>query len=84
MNALLEHFRLAQPGWMLLLIPAAILMALRRGRGSDAAVVFPNLSVLVSLGRRVRKTAWNLGVPLALATSPGARGCGVRSTPSTT
>lgn len=65
MSAFLEHFRFAQPGWLLLLLPALLLLALRRGRGSEAAVVFPNLSVLVSLGRRVRLTAWSLGLPLA-------------------
>ena len=66
MSAFFEHFRFAQPGWLLLLIPAFLLIALRRGRGSEAAVVFPNLSVLVSLGRRVRLVAWSLGIPLAL------------------
>jgi Ca-activated chloride channel family protein len=65
MSAFLEHFRFAQPGWLLLLIPAFLLFALRRGKGSEAAVIFPNLSVLVSLGRRVRRVAWSLGVPLA-------------------
>ena len=66
MNAFLEHFRLAQPGWLLLLLPAFLLLALRRGRGADAAVIFPNLSVLVSLGKRVRHTASGFGLPLAL------------------
>lgn len=65
MSALFEHFRFAQPGWLLLLLPALLLMFLRRGRGPDAAVLFPNLSVLVSLGRRVRRTAGGLGLPLA-------------------
>ncbi|MES2439457.1 MAG: VWA domain-containing protein [Verrucomicrobiota bacterium] len=65
MSAFLEHFRFAQPGWLLLLIPAVLLLALRRGKGSEAAVVFPNLSVLVSLGKRVRSVAWNFGLPLA-------------------
>lgn len=65
MSAFFEHFRFAQPGWLLLLPPAFLLLALRRGRGSEAAVVFPNLSVLVSLGRRVRNVAWSLGLPLA-------------------
>ena len=32
---------------------------------TDAAVLFPNLSVLVSLGRRVRRTAGGIGLPLA-------------------
>ncbi len=65
MSAFLDHFRFAQPGWLLLLIPALLLLFLRRGRGSEAAVIFPNLSVLVSLGARVRRTAWSIGLPLA-------------------
>jgi len=66
MNAFLEHFRFAQPGWLLLLLPALLLLFLRRGRGPDAAVLFPNLSVLVSLGTRVRRTAGGMGLSLAL------------------
>ncbi len=65
MSAFFHHFRFAQPGWLLLLLPAFLLLLLRRGRGSDSAVVFPNLSVLLSLGKRVRRVAWNLGLPLA-------------------
>lgn len=65
MSAFLEHFRFAQPGWLFLLVPALLLLALRRGRGSDAAVIFPNLSVLVSLGKRVRRVSWSIGLPLA-------------------
>lgn len=65
MRAFFEHFRFAQPGWLLLLLVALLLLVLRRGRGSEAAVIFPNLSVLVSLGRRVRRVAWSLGLPLA-------------------
>ena len=65
MSDFLEHFRFAQPGWLLLLLPALLLLALRRGKGSEAAVIFPNLSVLVSLGKRVRRVAWNFGLPLA-------------------
>ncbi len=38
MSAFFEHFRFAQPGWLLLLIPALLLLALRRGRGSEAAL----------------------------------------------
>lgn len=60
----IEHFRLAQPLWLLLLFPALLLLLLRRGRGATGAVVFPNLGVLVSLGRKVNRLAWNLGVPL--------------------
>ncbi len=65
MSAFPEHFRFAHPGWLLLLLPALLLLFLRRGRGLEAAVVFPNLSVLVSLGRRARHTAGNLALPLA-------------------
>lgn len=65
MSAFLEHFRFAHPGWLLLLLPAFLLVFLRRGRGADAAVMFPNLSVLVSLGARVRRTAGGIGLPLA-------------------
>ncbi len=65
MNSFFEHFLLAQPGWLLLLLPAFLLLALRRGRGAEAAVMFPNLSVLVSLGKRVRHTASGFGLPLA-------------------
>ncbi len=65
MSAFFEHFRFAQPAWLLLLIPALLLLILRRGKGSDAAVVFPHLAVLVSLGSRVRRLVWNLGLPFA-------------------
>ncbi|HVJ45474.1 MAG TPA: VWA domain-containing protein [Luteolibacter sp.] len=67
MTSLFEHFRLIQPGWLLLLLPALVLLILRRGRGAEAAVTFPNLAVLVSLGSRVRHLAWNIGIPLAFA-----------------
>ena len=66
MSAFLEHFRFAQPGWLLLLLPAVALVVLRRGKGAEAAVVFPNLGILLSLGKRVRQTAWSIGVPLVL------------------
>ena len=66
MSSFIEHFRFAQIGWLLLLLPALLVLVLRRGRGSEAAVVFPNLSVLVSLGKRVRRTAGGIGLPLAL------------------
>jgi Ca-activated chloride channel family protein len=41
-------------------------VVLRRGRGVDAAVVFPNLSVLISLGTRTRSLAGGIGLPMAL------------------
>lgn len=65
MSELLLHFRFAQPGWLLLLVPALMLVVLRRGRGAAAAVTFPNLAVLVSLGTRVRQSVWSFGLPLA-------------------
>lgn len=61
---LITHFRFAQPGWLLLLVPSLFLLILRRGRGATGAVVFPNLGVLVSLGRKVNRLAWSFGVPL--------------------
>ncbi len=58
------HFRFAQPQWLLLLIPSLIFFILRRGRGATGAVVFPNLGVLYTLGKRVNRMAWNIGLPL--------------------
>lgn len=66
MIGLIEHIRFAQPGWLLLLVPAFLLVVLRRGRGVDAAVVFPNLSVLISLGTRTRSLAGGIGLSMAL------------------
>jgi len=67
MRAFLEHFKFAQPQWLLLLIPCVLLFLLRRGRGAEAALTFSTLSVLVSLGAKVRRSAFSLGVPLAIA-----------------
>jgi Ca-activated chloride channel family protein len=64
-ESFLTHFRLAQPQWLLLLLPTLILLLLRRGRGAAHAVVFPNLGVLYSLGKRVNRLAFNFGLPLA-------------------
>ena len=60
----IEHFRFAQPGWLLLFVPAVGLLVLRRGRGAAGVVMFPNLGVLLSLGRKVRERAWGVGLPL--------------------
>ena len=38
----IEHFRFADPKWFLLLIPCLLLLALRRGRGAEAAIQFPS------------------------------------------
>ncbi len=66
MRDFLEHFKFAQPQWLLLLIPCALLFLLRRGRGAEAALTFSTLSVLVSLGAKVWRSAFSLGVPLAM------------------
>ncbi len=65
MSEFFEHFQFQHPGWFLLLIPSLLLLILRRGRGADAAVMFPNLSILLSLGTRAKSTAGNIGLPLA-------------------
>ncbi|MFT4177367.1 MAG: VWA domain-containing protein [Luteolibacter sp.] len=67
MMEFIQHFRFAQPLWLWLLVPALLLPILRRGRGPANAVIFPNLSILVSLGQRVRERVWNFGLPLAFA-----------------
>ncbi|MGE9270814.1 MAG: VWA domain-containing protein, partial [Verrucomicrobiales bacterium] len=66
MSEFIEHFRFAQPWWLLLLVPCLFLLLLRRGRGAEAAIRFSSLSVLVSLGAKVRHTAFSLGFPLLL------------------
>lgn len=64
MDSLLAHFRFLQPQWLLLLIPSMLLLILRKGRGATDAVIFPNLGVLYSLGKKVNHMAWNIGFPL--------------------
>lgn len=66
MREFVEHFRFAQPQWLALFIPVALLILLRHGKGADAAVRFSHLGVLISLGAKVRKSAWSLGLPLLL------------------
>ncbi|MEM1084106.1 MAG: VWA domain-containing protein [Verrucomicrobiota bacterium] len=66
MTEILEHFRFAKPAWLLLIAPCLLLLILRRGRGAEAAIAFSSLSVLVSLGAKVRRTAFSLGIPLML------------------
>lgn len=65
MSELLDHFRFNQPAWLLLTLPLLLALFLRRGRGAEAAVTFPNLSILMSLGRQVRETAGGISLPLA-------------------
>ncbi|MGA0845404.1 MAG: VWA domain-containing protein [Luteolibacter sp.] len=66
MNAWWDHFRFLHPGWLALLLPVLILIFLRRGRGAEAAIRFPNLGVLLSLGKRVRRCAPGIGLPWLL------------------
>ena len=65
MTSLLDHFRFAHSAWLLLLLPLIGLLILRRGRGASAALIFPNLSVLVSLGQRARHLSGGWGLPLS-------------------
>lgn len=65
MNFAHGHFAFAQPAWLWLLAPAALLLFLRRGKGAATAVRFPNLSILVSLGRKVRHVSGGIAFPLA-------------------
>jgi Ca-activated chloride channel family protein len=65
MSEFLDHFRFNQPAWLLLTLPLLLALFLRRGRGAEAAVTFPNLSILMSLGRQVRETAGGISLPLA-------------------
>ena len=62
MTEFIQHFRFAQPQWLLLLIPCLLLFILRRGRGAEAALTFSTLSVLVSLGAKVRRSDVQLRV----------------------
>jgi Ca-activated chloride channel family protein len=64
MSEFLDHFRFNQPAWLLLTLPLLLALFLRRGRGAEAAVTFPNLSILMSLGRQVRETAGGISLPL--------------------
>ena len=64
MSEFLDHFRFNQPAWLLLTLPLLLALFLRRGRGAEAAVTFPNLSILMSLGRQVREIAGGISLPL--------------------
>ena len=49
MRDFVEHFRFAQPQWLLLLLPCLLLFLLRRGRGAEAALTFSTVSASSSL-----------------------------------
>lgn len=64
MNDFLYHFRFASPGWLLLLLPALVGLFLRRGKGAEATLTFSTLSVLVSLGKKMRQGPGSISMPL--------------------
>lgn len=66
MSDFLNHFRFLSPYWLLFLLPALALLFLRRGRGAEATLTFSTLSVLVSLGQKLRQGPGALSLPLAL------------------
>jgi Ca-activated chloride channel family protein len=65
MSGFFDHFRFNQPAWLMLMLPLLLTLFLRRGRGAEAAVTFPNLAILMNLGRKVRETAGGISLPLA-------------------
>lgn len=66
MTDFLEHFRFASPYWLLLLLPAIVMLFLRRGRGAEATLIFSSLQYLVSLGQKLRQGPGSLSIPLTL------------------
>jgi len=64
MSEFFTHFRFNEPAWLLLFLPLLLTLYLRRGRGAEAAVTFPNLDILIKLGRKVRETAGGISLPL--------------------
>jgi len=64
MNEFLQHFRFISPWWLLLLLVALLGLFLRRGRGADATLTFSTLSVLVSLGKKMRQGPGAASLPL--------------------
>jgi Ca-activated chloride channel homolog len=65
LETLLTHFRFLSAPWLWLLLPSLLLLLLRRGLGSQAALTFSSLNVLISLGQKVRKRAGSFNIPLA-------------------
>jgi Ca-activated chloride channel family protein len=66
MNSSLEHFRFASPYWLFILLPAFAMLFLRRGRGTEATLIFSSLQYLVSLGQKLRQGPGSLSLPLTL------------------
>lgn len=66
MNDFIQHFRFASPWFLLLLVPCLVLCFLRRGRGAEATLKFSTLSVLVSLGKKLRQGPGSFSIPLTI------------------
>jgi Ca-activated chloride channel family protein len=66
MSHFLQHFRFVSPLWLLLLLPLVGLLFLRRGRGAEATLTFSTLSILVSLGSKLRKGPGSISLPLLI------------------
>lgn len=64
MSHFLQHFHFTQPLWLLLLLPATVLLFLRRGRGAEATLTFSTLNILVALGKRLRQGPGAAAIPL--------------------
>ncbi len=66
MNSFLDHFRFVSPYWFFLLLPAIVMLFLRRGRGAEATLIFSSLQYLVSLGQKLRQGPGSFSFPLTL------------------
>lgn len=66
MTDFFQHFRFATSWFLLLLIPCLLLCFLRRGRGAEATLKFSTLSVLISLGKKMRQGPGSFSIPLAI------------------
>lgn len=64
MTDILQHFKFVSPLWLLLLLPALVMLFLRRGRGAEATLTFSTLHVLVSLGKKLRQGPGSWSLPL--------------------
>jgi Ca-activated chloride channel family protein len=67
MSSIIEHFRFAEPLWLLLLVPVGLLPLLRRGAGNRSGLIFSSLAILATLGTRSRQRAGGLALPLLVA-----------------
>ncbi len=63
MSVFFGSFGFSHALWFLLVPAVLLLLMLRRGLGAQSAISFPNLSILFSLGQRVRQSASCLSLP---------------------